>query len=767
MVTRASDLIAAADPAGNATAAALRLVLSGRVQGVGFRPFVYRLALAHGLSGWVRNRVGQVEIFIQGGDAALQAFTHDLLHRAPPLSAPHLESCSPVAASTLTGFAIRESSAAGETCVHVPPDLFTCNDCLAELNDRADRRFRYPFINCTQCGPRYTLIRGMPYDRPATTMAGFELCDRCRREYTDPGNRRFHAEPVACPDCGPVLEFRDMDGRHTPGNAAALQACILALQNGGIIAVKGIGGYHLMCDARNDAAIRQLRSCKPRPDKPLAVLFPALPEMPLRCVTHRVYLSRREADLLLSPARPIVLARRRPECDLSGLIAPGLDEVGVMLPYSPLHHLLLNDFAGPLVATSANISGEPVLTDNAAVEQRLGHVATGFLHHNRPIARPADDPVFRVILDRPRPLRPGRGAAPLELELPFPLEQPVLAVGGHMKNTIALAWDRRVVISPHIGDMGNARSLAVFEQAIRDLQALYNTRASAVLCDAHPGYATSHWAVRSGLPVHRIFHHHAHAAVAAHGMPEGSDVLVFTWDGVGYGEDGTLWGGEALLGRPGRWRRFASLRPFHLPGGERAGRQPWRSAAAVCWETGQDWPGLPPGSELLQHAWQRRLNTPQTTAAGRLFDAAGALTGLCLEASFEGQGPMLLEAACNGSNTSIELPLTAIAGGPLVADWGPLLPMLMDTSQPVATRAACFHTSLAGSILQQALRARDLHGISRVGLAGGVFQNRRLSEQACRLLQAAGLDVCLPEQVPVNDAGISFGQVIEYGMRSR
>jgi len=766
MVTRASDLMTTADPAADAPAA-LRLVLSGRVQGVGFRPFVYRLALAHGLSGWVRNRVGLVEIFIQGDSGALQAFTRNLFHQAPPLAAPRLESCSPAAAASLAGFSIRESRATGENCVHVPPDLFTCDDCLAELNDPANRRYRYPFINCTQCGPRYTLIRGMPYDRPATTMAGFELCPRCRQEYTDPANRRFHAEPVACPDCGPVLEFRDSGGRHTPGNAAALQACIVALQSGGIVAVKGIGGYHLMCDARDDSAIRQLRSRKPRPDKPLAVLFPTLPEMPLRCVTHRVYLSRREADLLLSPARPIVLVRRRPECDLSGLIAPGLDEVGVMLPYSPLHHLLLDAFAGPLVATSANISGEPVLIDNADVEQRLGHVATAFLHHNRPIARPADDPVYRIIMDRPRPLRLGRGCAPLERELPFSLEQPVLAVGGHMKNTIALAWDRRIVISPHIGDMGNPRSIAVFEQTIRDLQDLYNVEAGTVLCDAHPGYASSHWAARSGLPLHRIFHHRAHAAVACHAMPDDSTALVFTWDGVGYGEDGTLWGGEALLGRPGNWRRFASLRPFHLPGGERAGRQPWRSAAAVCWETGQDWPGLPPGGELLRHAWQRRLNAPQTTAAGRLFDAAAALTGLCQEASFEGQGPMLLEAASDGSNSSVELPLTATPDGLLVADWAPLLPMLLDASLPVATRAACFHASLAASILQQAIRARDLHGISRVGLAGGVFQNRLLAEQACRLLQAAGLDVCLPELLPVNDAGISFGQVIEYGMRNR
>jgi hydrogenase maturation protein HypF len=666
---------------------------------------------------------------------------------------------------TLQDFCIRESVTAGSVQIHVPPDLFTCNACLAELYDSADRRRHYPFINCTQCGPRYTLIRGMPYDRAATTMAGFALCEQCRAEYTNPADRRFHAEPVACPACGPALAFHSGKA-HCRGNAPALQACLAALRAGHIVAVKGIGGYHLMCDARNETTILRLRTHKPRPHKPLAVLFPAPAAAPLQHLAQQVRLSSAQAELLLSPARPIVLAQRLPTSDLPEPVAPGLDELGVMLPYSPLHHLLLNDFGGPLIATSANISGEPVLTENTEVEARLAHVADAFLHHDRPIARPADDAVYRELQGRPRPLRSGRGAAPLEDSLPFRLAQPVLATGGHMKNTVALAWDDRIVVSPHIGDMGNARSLAVFEQTVADLQALYGVTATRLLCDAHPGYATSRWAARSGLPVERIFHHQAHAAVACAGAADQGERLVFTWDGVGYGEDGTLWGGEALRGRPGAWQRFASLRPFHLPGGERAGREPWRSAAALCWETGRTWTGLPQDAALALHAWKRRLNTPQTSAAGRLFDAAAALTGLCSMASFEGQGPMLLEAMSGQADVDpVKLPLLPAASGLLVSDWEPLLPLLLDDSLPVMQRAACFHASLAQALLAQALEARAQHGIERIGLCGGVFQNRILTETAWGLLAAAGFDIALPEHIPVNDAGISYGQVIEFGSR--
>jgi len=744
---------------------ARRITVSGRVQGVGFRPFVYRLAREHGLNGWVLNRLGQVEIHVEGSGTALQDFEHGLVTRAPPLARPDVTASVPCRAEYPAGFSIRASRAAGDSRVHVPPDLFTCDACLAEMHDPADRRYRYPFINCTQCGPRYTLIRRLPYDRASTTMAGFRLCPDCRREYESPSDRRFHAEPVACPTCGPQLSF------HLPGQApvddtpAALSRCAAALDAGKVVAVKGIGGYHLLCNARNDAAIGHLRRRKPRPDKPLAVLFPAPLDKPLSCVLRAVYLAGDEADLLLSPARPIVLARRRPECRLSGLIAPGLEEIGVMLPYSPLHHLLLDELGYPLVATSANLGGEPVLTDNLAVEERLGHVAEAFLHHNRPIERPADDPVYRVIGDRPRPLRTGRGMAPVELELPYRLPTPVIATGGHMKNTVALAWHNRLVVSPHIGDMGTARSLAVFRQTVQDLQALYGVSATAVICDAHPGYATTRWADRCGLPVHRVWHHHAHAAVTCLTGPVDEDRLVFTWDGTGYGADGTLWGGEALFGRPGHWRRFASLRPFRLPGGERAALEPWRSAASVCWECDRVWPDLPAPDELLRHAWERHINSPQTSAAGRLFDAAAALTGICRTAGYEGQAPMQLEAACRGAGRLLDLPLEQDTEGVWRTDWSPLLPLLLDDARTRAERAADFHATLAGIILRQARQARASHGVNRIGLCGGVFQNRRLTGQALSLLTGSGFRVDLPDTVPLNDAGISAGQILEHAAR--
>ncbi len=740
---------------------ARHIVLSGKVQGVGFRPFIYRIATQHQLSGWVRNRVGLVEMHVQGRAEILEKFVTEIFSRAPQLAQPVLESETRVDAEAFETFRILQSLDQGDAHISVPADLFTCDDCMAELYSPSDRRYRYPFINCTQCGPRYTLIRGLPYDRANTTMAGFELCTQCRKEYEDPADRRFHAEPVACPVCGPQLEYRPLQDDAISGNEAALSAAIEALHDGRIIAVKGIGGYHLMCNAVNDDAVEKLRKTKPRPDKPLAVLFPAPSQDPFAVLGASAELSESDRKFLLQPARPILLVQMRDGSTLSDGIAPGLSEIGVMLPYSPLHHLLLNDFGGPLVATSANISGEPVLIDNGDVEKRLAHVAEAFLHHDRPIERPADDPVFRTIASKMRPIRLGRGFAPCELSLPFELEKPVLAVGAHMKNTITLAWDKRAIVSPHIGEMDSARSLAVFEQTIDDLQRLYNMNVEQIVCDAHPGYTTSRWANRQGLPVSNVFHHHAHASSAYHECNTEEPVLVFTWDGVGFGVDGALWGGEALLGVPGKWQRVASMRPFYLPGGDKAGREPWRSAAALCWETGHEYATSPEDNSLIFEAWQRRVNSPQSTAVGRLFDAAAALTGVCTMASFEGQGPMELEALCGKPGSHIELTLEN-TGNLLITNWGPLVPAMSDSTLSVSMRASLFHASLAHAMLQQARAIREEHGINVVSFSGGVFQNRVLTEHALALLSDEGFKVHLPELIPVNDAGISFGQVMEF-----
>lgn len=733
---------------------AQRLDLAGQVQGVGFRPFVYRLARELGIAGWVRNANGRVEIHAEGRAEDLDRFRRDLLARAPAIARPTLERVETVPAEGHADFLIRASAAGAAADIHVPPDYFTCDDCLRELADPSDRRHAYPFINCTQCGPRYTLITALPYDRPNTAMADFPLCPACRKEYEDPTDRRFHAEPVACPVCGPHLSYR-AGAERIDGDDAALAAAVAALQAGRIVAVKGIGGYHLMCDAGNDAAVGELRRRKRRPAKPLAVLFPA----DRRALLDAVQPTAEALALLDSPARPIVLMPVRLGHGLADGIAPGLNEIGCFLPYSPLHHLLLQHFGGPLVATSGNVSGEPVLTEADEAEARLAAIADAFLHHDRPIVRPADDSVYRVIADRPRPIRLGRGSAPLELDLPEALPEPVLALGSHMKNTVCLAWGRRAVLSPHIGELDTVRSLETLARVAEDLQRLYQVRAERLLLDHHPGYGYRPWARETGLPLTEIWHHHGHASALAWEFPAVKDWIVFAWDGVGLGEDGTLWGGEALVGEPGRWRRAAGFRPFHPPGADRAGREPWRSAAALLWAAGRP-AGFAP--ELLRQAWEKRINCPASSAAGRLFDAAAALIGVCREASYEGEGPIRLEALATTAEAGIPLPLERDTDGILRCDWAPLLPMLTDAAQSQAERAGRFHAALADALAAQAERLRSETGANDVGLTGGVFQNRLLTRLACDKLAWRGFTVHLPERIPVNDAGISFGQTMEY-----
>jgi hydrogenase maturation protein HypF len=531
-----------------------------------------------------------------------------------------------------------------------------------------------------------------------------------------------------------------------------------------------------MCDAASPDAVARLRRRKPRPDKPLALML-GNESLWGDADTALVRGTPEELALLASPARPIVLMAAgetgAPGTAVREWIAPGLDELGVMRPYSPLHHLLLQDRPGALVATSANISGEPVLTDETEVETRLNRLADAFLHHDRPILRPADDPVYRSLAGRPRPLRLGRGIAPLELTLPRPVDRPLLAVGGHMKNAIALAWDDRLVLSPHIGDMGTARSLDVFETVVADLQRLYDIRAEAVVCDAHPDYTTSRWARNCGLPVTPVLHHHAHASLAVRTGDPGEDAIVFAWDGVGLGDDGSLWGGESLVGRPGRWRRAGTMRSFRLPGGDLAGREPWRSAAGLCWAVGRDWSGLPADGDLARVAWERGLNAPVTTAVGRLFDGAAALLGLAVDASYEGQGPMQLEAvagryavaACAKDASSIEpderLLLAEDPDGLLVSDWEPLLAMLTDATRPAPERAWRFQEAMANALLDQALALRERCGVGVVGLGGGCFQNRFLTDRVSTLLADAGFEVLIDPAVPLNDGGLAAGQIIE------
>jgi hydrogenase maturation protein HypF len=738
---------------------ARRIVISGRVQGVGFRPFVHRLATALNITGTVRNGAGRVHIHAEGDEKRLDEFCDRLISKAPPLARPVIADIEACPAQRLAHFEILVSAVEANAEISIPPDLFMCADCLAELTEPTERRAGYPFINCTQCGPRYTIIETLPYDRPNTSMRAFALCAACLEEFENPTDRRFHAQPLACAQCGPALHFIK-SGIRTNGNVASLAACTEELKNGKIVAANGIGGYHLICDAGNSGAVALLRARKSRPDKPLAVMFPFRGDDGLDIVRRHVALDAIAAAAVASPERPIVLAQKC-NTDLSDALAPGLTELGVFLPYSPLHCLLLDAFGGPLVATSANLSGEPVITDCAMAERRLALIADAFLHHNREIVRHADDSVVRVIAGKARPIRVGRGLAPYELALKVAVDAPIIATGGHMKNAVAIATGARAIISPHIGELSAPRSVDVFEKTIVDFQRLFAVEPAFIACDAHNGYAGTKWAKRQDRPLVPVQHHRAHASALAGEFPEIGRWLTFVWDGVGLGDDGSLWGGEAFVGSPGDWRRVGSLRSFKLGGGERAGREPWRSAAGALWTQGRERFFAADKDDLAQRAWRRNINVHETSAAGRLFDAAACLIMDIEKASYEGQAPMLLEALVDGEAPALALPLARDDEGVWRSDWAPLLDLVMQSDRSRSWRACAFHMTMAQVVSDQVAIIRKNHDFDAVGLTGGVFQNRILAEEVVRKLTKDGVKPLLPEQLPANDGGLAFGQLIE------
>ncbi len=734
------------------------------MRGVGFRTFVCALADELHLCGSVRNRGGLVEIVVWSDAKTADRFLERLLSQHPAMARPDLISVEPASTPMGPGFRILPStdgSGAG-----LVPDRSVCDACLAEMADPRARRYRYPFIACAHCGPRYTITGGAPFERARTAMAAFPLCKFCRAEYEDPADRRFYAQTMACAACGPSLWFR-MGPDDVEGHETVLAATVAALHDGAIVAMKGVGGYHLLCDAADDAAVKRLRLRKRRPSKPFAVMFPRAGRDGLNRLRLECTPDAEEAESLRADERPIVLIPRRDDSRLSPSVAPGLRQLGAFLPYSPLHDLVASGFDGPLVATSGNISGEPVLTDPADAQTRLACVADAFLHHDRPILRPADDGVVRIMAGRARPLRLGRGNAPLERTLSHPLSEPVLALGGQSKVALTLGFDARAVMSPHIGDLQNPRSLDLLEATAETLQRLHGVRVKTLICDGHGGYASTRWAMaRQDMAVIRIPHHHAHASALAGEFPNEPRWLCFTWDGAGFGEDGALWGGEGLLGRPGAWVRASTFRPFSAPVGDSCVHEPWRSAAALAWALGLDWAPRGLDVALTKETWRAGLYPP-TSAVGRLFDAAAAFLGV-EQASYEDEGPMAVEALASTDRSaagSIPLPLEQGRGGLWQADWGPLAPMLLDATRPRSQRAAVFQASLVRSLTDQAIAIRADQGAFCVGLTGGVFQNRSLSEMALAALQAAGFRAYLPIKLPCNDAGLSFGQVVEAGAR--
>jgi len=743
---------------------ALELRLRGHVQGVGFRPYVYRLAVRHRLSGWVRNRGGEVEVHVEGERRDLDLFRHALASGVPPGALVREWQERKVACAAFKCFSIVPSDSDPDGARYVPVDVAPCSACAAELRDAENPRYHHPFISCAQCGPRYTILYQLPFDRARTAMAAFPTCPRCSADYDRPENRRFHAQAIACPDCGPALSYRVRGGEMVTGDEASLAACIRDLQAGKVVAVKGVGGYHLMCDATSEHAVALLRRRKRRPDRPLAVMFAE----DGRFLSEAAACTDMDRDTMRDPSRPVVLVPRRSPGILADGIAPHLTEIGAMFPSSGVHHLLLDAIGVPLVATSGNLAGEPLVAANAVAEVRLGKIADGFLHHDRDIIHAVDDGVCRIVDNKSRTLRLARGVAPLELDLPVDVECPTLAVGGHLKSAIALAWGARIVVSPHIGDLDSIDALERFSTVATMLQDIYQVRAERICCDLHPRYSSRRWAEASGLPLVPIAHHHAHAAGLAGEYPDVTRWLVYTWDGSGLGPDGTLWGGEGLLGGPGRWSRVASLRPFRLPGGDRAAREPWRCAASLCWHAEHRWHSGQDGEALVRQAWHRGLNAPWTSSVGRLFDAAAALLGLVDVATFEGQAAMRLEACAAADSPSSKaeaLPGIANAAGVWEMDWAPLLPLLLDSRRSLEHRAAQFHETLARTICVQAIKLRRVHGEFTVGLTGGVFQNRRLADQAATLLREAGFEVYLPMCVPCNDGGLCYGQVIEAAYR--
>ncbi|HUO16396.1 MAG TPA: carbamoyltransferase HypF [Verrucomicrobiae bacterium] len=725
----------------------LRITLRGAVQGVGFRPFVYRVATELSLTGWVLNSSAGLVIEVEGHADALSQFEKRLESERPRASVVTVRESNWVAAQGSKRFEILLSETDAGKSVNVLPDLATCSDCRAELFDPSNRRFEYPFTNCTNCGPRYTIVVDIPYDRPNTTMRDFVLCPKCREEYTNPANRRFHAQPNACPACGPQLD-------------GTIEDAAEALLQGEIVALKGIGGFQLLVDARNAAAVARLRERKHREEKPFALMMPSLEMARQYCE-----ISPAEVQLLESQAAPIVLLQPKRGTDIAPNVAHCSPYLGAMLPYSPLHHLLMQACRYPLIATSGNRSDEPICISNEEAALRLKDIADHFLMHNRPIVRACDDSVVRLTRGRAGVLRRARGYAPLGIRVGKSLPA-VLAVGGHLKNTVAIGIGQDVFLSQHIGDLDTLEARGAFERAIDDLCRLYSFKPELIACDLHPDYASTQWAERSGLPLLRMQHHQAHvAACAAENNIEG-EYLGVSWDGTGYGLDGAIWGGEFFRVADKHFERIEHLRSFGLPGGDTAVREGWRSAASLIVELHlQEWiisdeiqpktgkPRLddPTVRYMLEHG----VNVVPTTSVGRLFDAVAAIIGVAQKNRFEGQAAMLLENEIGTFRTEEAYPLP---GG----DWGPLiLAVLEDRQAGVATglMAARFHNALVNWIIEVAERTR----LEQVVLSGGVFQNRYLTERTAALLEARAFQVITHRQVPPNDGGIALGQVVMVG----
>jgi len=730
--------------------------VTGVVQGVGFRPFVYALARRMSLSGWVRNTSAGVELEVEGDPLALQAFVDGLKSEAPPLARIDAVRVEQRPANGLSDFAILDSQAQAGAFQPVSPDIGLCDDCLRELNDPANRRHRYPFINCTNCGPRFTIIRDIPYDRPLTTMASFKMCPECAAEYADPSDRRFHAQPTACQACGPHI-WLEVSAAQLAEREQALQQARRMIREGSIVAVKGLGGFHLACDATNPEAVAELRRRKLRVDKPFALMMPDLPAIQAHCAATAA-----DIALLVSPQRPIVVLPRRAESSVARDAAPGQGTLGVMLPYSPLHVLLLEREPGypeALVMTSGNRSEEPIAIRNDEARLNLEELADAFLLHDREIEMRCDDPVMRTFQGAPYPLRRARGYAPFPVRLPW--EAPtLLATGAELKNTFCLSRGDYAFLSHHIGDLENYETLRSLESGVEHFERLFRAHPTALAYDLQR-------AEREGLPAIGVQHHHAHiaACMAEHGLDGTTPVIGVAFDGTGYGDDGAVWGGEFLVSDYQGYRRASHLRYFQLPGGDAAVRQPWRVALALLRQAGLGWDAALPlvaaGTDtakgIVQRLLEAGLNAPQTSSMGRLFDGVASLLGVRHTVNYEAQAAIELEAAVDPAEGGAY----AFAIGPEGADAAPVIREIVTDLRAglsVGCMAGRFHNGVVDMLLAVCEQIREQGGLNCVALSGGVWQNMLLLQRAADRLRAAGFDLLLHRQVPANDGGLALGQ---------
>ncbi len=741
------------------------LTVTGVVQGVGFRPFVYRLALRHGLAGTVCNTPDGVQISLEGEAGQIQAFLTAFELELPPLAQVTRRRLEEVPPRFETGFQILPSTATATRAALIPPDVSVCAECLRELEEPTDRRFAYAFVNCTDCGPRYTIVDDVPYDRASTTMADFPLCDTCRREYADPANRRFHAQATCCPQCGPTLRLLDRHGVALPV-ADPVAAARDHLAAGRVVAIKGVGGFHLAVDALNPAAVARLRQRKNRGRKPFALMSRRVEE-----VRRYSEVSAAEESVLTSAIRPIVVVRQRADHPIAPEVAPANRYFGVMLPYTPLHHLLLGDRFLALVLTSGNLADEPIVIGDAEAVERLGHVADVFLTYNRRILHRADDSILSVDGATPRVWRRSRGFVPRPLHVGSRLP-PILAVGGMMKNVLALSRGEEVFLSQHLGDTDSRDGLAFLEDTAAHLQRFLGIVPEVVAHDLHPDYLSTRFALeRSGPRTVAVQHHEAHIASCQceHRILD-REVIGLAMDGTGYGTDGAVWGGEVFVGRPGQYRRAAHLEYVPMPGGELAIRQPWRMAISWLSQSLDDYRSLP--LDLLErHASsldaidamvRRGLNSPLTSSCGRLFDAVAALLGLVDATSFEGEPAISLEMAADGPGEPYGYDLVERPDGGLeMSPRQTFTDIVSDLRRGVdkARIAARFHATLAAQLTAVALRLRQQTGIRAVALGGGVFLNRRLVTDLRQRLASHGFEVFQPQEVPPGDGGLSLGQV--------